>query len=338
MRNDKILLSHGSGGRMMQELIINLFLKHFNEEKDYLLTDSAILEIEEKYLTFTTDSYVVDPIFFPGGNIGKIAICGTINDLSVSASQPLYISVSFIIEEGFSFTALEEIVCTMSEEAKKAGVKIVTGDTKVVPSGKCDKLFINTSGIGVVYKGYENVATGKFIENGDKIIINGYIGDHAIAILGARENLKFEMSVVSDCCSLNKVIQKLIEEKISIKFMRDITRGGLATIVSEIVEDKNYGIYLDEEKIPISEAVRGVCEVYGFDPIYLANEGKFLMIVKNEHAAKAIEIMKMFEESKNAEIIGEVTEKYPSKVILNTITGGKRLLEALSGEILPRIC
>jgi len=338
---DKIQLSHGSGGRLMQDLISNIFLKsfkNFKNKENELLTDSAILNIKEVDIAFTTDSFVIDPIFFPGGNIGKLAICGTINDLAVSGAKPLYISVSFILEEGLPIETLKEIVISMSIEADKSGVKIVTGDTKVVPKGKCDKMFINTTGIGIIYKGYENVSTGKFIENGDKIILNGYIGDHSIAILSARENLNFEVPVLSDCCSLNKVIQKLVEEKIDIKFMRDITRGGLSTIMNEIVVNKKYGIYLKEEKIPVRDVVRGACEIFGYDPLYLANEGKFVLIVKNDHADKALNILRSFEESKDSEIIGEITNQFPSKVILETITGGKRLLETLSGEILPRIC
>lgn len=340
MKTDNIQLSHGSGGKLMQKLIKDIFLRYFDQENknNNLLTDAAILDLNNKKIAFTTDSYVIDPIFFPGGNIGKLAVCGTINDLAVSGAKPLYISVSFIIEEGLPLEDLKKIVCTMAEEAKKANVKIVTGDTKVVPKGKCDKLFINTTGIGSICEGYENVASGKLIEEGDKVIINGYIGDHAIAILSARENLKFEMPIESDCKALNRVIQKLIEERIEIKFMRDITRGGLATVLSEIVENKIYGIYIEEDKIPIRDIVKGACEIFGYDPLYLANEGKFILIVANEHAEKALDILRNNEESVYSEIIGEVTGEFASKVILKTITGSKRLIEALSGEILPRIC
>lgn len=340
MNNEIIQLAHGSGGKLMQKLIKEFFLEYFNKESqnNSILPDAAVLNLVNKKIAFTTDSYVIDPIFFPGGNIGKLAICGTINDLSVSGAKPLYISVSFIIEEGLPFDDLKKVVLTMAEEAKKAEVKIVTGDTKVVPKGKCDKLFINTTGIGTIFEGYEDINTGKFIESGDKVIINGYIGDHAIAILGARENIRFEMPLESDCNALNKVIQKLIEEKIDIKFMRDVTRGGLATVISEIVENKKYGLYLEEEKIPVRDVVKGICEVFGYDPLYLANEGKFILIVSEKDAEKALNILRNNENSEYSSIIGEITNEYPSKAILKTITGSKRLIEALTGEILPRIC
>ncbi len=338
LQKKRVLLSHGSGGKLTKELIDKLFLKYFKNSYNTDLGDSAILPIKNNLIAYTTDSYIIDPIIFPGGNIGKLSICGTINDLAVSASKPLYISVSFIIEEGMDIDILEEIVSSMAKEAENAGVKIVTGDTKVVPKGKCDKLYINTSGIGEVFENYENVVSGKNISVGDIIIVNGYIGDHSIAILGARENISFEEPIKSDCASLIKVIENLIEEKINIKFMRDITRGGLSTIVDEIVKEKDFGISLIEEKIPIREVVKSACEIFGYDPLYLANEGKFILIVSKEDAEKALKIMRKFEEAKDSQIIGEITDINKGKAVLNTITGGKKIINSLSGEILPRIC
>lgn len=331
-------MNHGSGGRISSNLISNLFLKYFDNDIIKELTDSAILNINKDLLAFTTDSYVIDPIFFPGGNIGKLAVCGTVNDLAVSGSIPLFLSTSFIIEEGFDLKSLELIVRSMSDTAKQANVKIVTGDTKVVPHGKCDKIFITTAGIGILDEGKKNISFGKKVKAGDKIIINGSIGDHAIAILSQRDIGSLSVNITSDCTPLNIFIQKCLEFCPEISFMRDITRGGLAAISGELSEKINLGIELFEDKIPIKESVLAVCELTGFDPLSLANEGKVLIVVPENCADNLIKNMRNMPEGKEAAIIGTIVEHHPSKVVLHTNTGGKRLIEIPAGIQLPRIC
>jgi len=333
-----ILLGHGSGGKLTGDLIKNPFLKYFDNPVLNALTDSATIKIKDKLIAFTTDSYVVDPVFFPGGDIGKLAISGTINDLAVSGAEPMFISAAFIIEEGFSTDDLEKITKSMRDEADKAGVKIVTGDTKVVNKGQCDKIFINTAGIGYLDKKHENISTGRNIKPGDRIIINGYIGDHGIAVMGARENLKFENEILTDCASLNHLIKSILDSGAEVKFMRDITRGGLATMVSEIAENRKYGISIDETALPIRESVRGMCEIFGYDPLFMANEGKVIMIVSEESSQMVVNIMKKHEHGKEAVLIGEITSGHPGKAILHSIVGGSRIIDKLTGEMLPRIC
>jgi hydrogenase expression/formation protein HypE len=315
-----------------------LFVKSFNNNIIENLTDSAIITCGNERLAFTTDSYVVDPIFFPGGNIGKLAVCGTVNDLSVSGAKPLYLSASYIIEEGFNLAQLEIIVESMAAEAEKAGVKIVTGDTKVVQNGSCDKLFINTSGIGVIDKKHEHISFGKNIKAGDKIIINGTIGDHAIAITSARESLRFETKVVSDCASLNTIIADILDECNGIRFMRDATRGGLGAVICELCAMVDIGIEINENDIPISEGVLSVSEIFGFDPLFLANEGKFITVIDPSEADKALAIMKKHPLGKNSAIIGEIICDHLGKVVLTTQIGGKRLITMPMGGQLPRIC
>lgn len=333
-----ILLSHGSGGKLSHDLISDLFVKYFHNDTLDQQTDSAILNIDSKMVSFTTDSYVVDPIFFQGGNIGKLAVCGTVNDLAVSGARPLYLSCGFIIEEGFALKDLETIVASMAEEAAKAGVKIVTGDTKVVNKGKCDKIFINTAGIGQLEKKYENISFGKEISPGDKIIINGSIGDHGIAVLAARESLSFQSDVRSDCASLNGLIDLMLATSPDIKFMRDATRGGLATVLCELAETKNTGIVVDESQIPVKEIVSGTCEIFGFDPLYLANEGIVVSVVGSDDAYPVIASMQQHPLGKSAAIIGEVTAAHRAKVLMQTAVGGHRIIDMLAGEMLPRIC
>jgi len=333
-----ILLGHGSGGKLSHDLINNLFVRHFDNPTLNLQTDSALLKIKGKNIAFTTDSFVVDPIFFPGGNIGKLAIAGTVNDLAVAGATPLYLSSSFIIEEGFSFAELEEIVKTMAAEAKKAGIKIVTGDTKVVDKGKCDKVFINTSGIGIIDEKYKDISTGKNIKPGDKIIINGTIADHGMAIISARNELNISSDIKSDCACLNKMIKKVLDVSDNIKFMRDATRGGVATVLSELFTNSNYGINIDESAVNVNENVKGICEMLGFDPMYVANEGKVIIVAGNKDAEKIIKTLKKDEFGKNCCIIGEITESHPGKGWITTEIGGKRIIDMLSGEQLPRIC
>lgn len=335
--NDLITLNHGSGGRASQDLIQNVFIKSFGEQNQ-VLSDSAVLNLSQKQVAFTTDSFVIDPIFFPGGDIGKLAICGTVNDLAVSGAIPKYLSASFIIEEGFAINELKRIVESMAQQAKIADVKIVAGDTKVVQKGKCDKIFINTTGIGVFQKDYSIISTGDKVETGDKIIINGFLGDHAIAVLSARNDLDFKVDVQSDCACLNDLIQVVLKAGISVKFMRDVTRGGLATVLNELADMVNDGIEVEEKDIPVRETVNGLCEILGFDPLYLANEGKVVMVVHPDDAEKTIEILKKQDLGKESKIIGEVTADHPKMVVDKTEIGGKRIINMLRGEQLPRIC
>ncbi len=333
---ETISLNHGGGGKQTHELIKNLFLKEFGMTEP--LTDSAILESKGSNIVFTTDSYVVDPLFFPGGNIGKLSVCGTVNDLSVSGAKPLYIAASFIIEEGFPLNDLQRIVESMAEEALNAGVKIVTGDTKVVGKGKCDGLFITTSGTGILDNNLEYISTGKRIKPGDKLIINGSLGNHAIAVLGARNNLSFSTPVYSDCASLNHMIGKISDSCKGILFMRDLTRGGLGTVLNELSEMTGKGIYIDESYIPVDEPVKGVCEILGFDPLFLANEGKILIAGEQGKETKILDLLKKDPLGKNSAIIGEVTDERVKKVIMNTVSGGRRIIDMPSGVQLPRIC
>jgi hydrogenase expression/formation protein HypE len=335
---DTILLGHGSGGKLSHDLISELFAKHFDNDILRQQSDSAIIENPGNQLAFTTDSFVVDPIFFPGGDIGKLAIAGTVNDLAVSGAIPEYLSVGFIIEEGFSFTDLERIVITMADEAKKAGVKIVTGDTKVVDRGKCDKVFINSSGIGILDKKDTHISSGSRIKVGDQIIINGSIGDHGMAVMAARNELNITADISSDCACLHKMIGSAMEASSQIKFMRDATRGGLGTVIAELAKGKDFGIHIHEDQLIVNDDVRGICELLGFDPIYVANEGKVVMVVAAEDAQHVLKALKKHETGKNAAIIGEITGDHKGKAWLETQVGGKRIIEMLSGQQLPRIC
>lgn len=338
IKNDKVLLGHGSGGKLSHDLIRNIFVKYFNNNYLNKQTDAAILELPGNQLSFTTDSFVVDPIFFPGGDIGKLAVCGTVNDLAVSGATPLFLSAGFIIEEGFPFEDLETIVRSMATEAEKAGVVIVTGDTKVVNRGKCDKIFINTTGIGKIEKQHIHIGEGRRIKPGDKIIINGSIGDHGMAVLAARKELNIQSDIRSDCASLNGLIRNILAVSDGIKFMRDATRGGLATVLAELADKKDFGITLEESQLMIRPKVRAFCELLGFDPLYVANEGKVVIIVGPDSAEKVIKAMNDNELGKDARIIGEIVDGYPGKVWINTGIGGKRILDMLAGEQLPRIC
>jgi hydrogenase expression/formation protein HypE len=334
--DEYVSMNHGSGGNLTGKLIRNVFVKRFGMTEP--LTDSAVLKESGFTLSFTTDSYVVDPIVFPGGDIGKLAVCGTVNDLAVSGAIPQYISASFIIEEGFPIKDLILITDSMSAEAKKAGVKIVAGDTKVVEKGKCDKIFITTAGIGILRSDLGHLSTAKNVEPGDKLIINGPLGNHSIAVLGARKELGFYSTVASDCVSLNHLIKKVLDECDEIHFMRDITRGGLATVLNELTQMILSGIVINESSVPVEEPVKGLCEILGFDPLCLANEGKVLFVVGvNEHK-KVLDVLRSEPLGKYSEIIGEVVENHRNLVVLNTSIGGRRILDMPSGMQLPRIC
>jgi len=338
LKEGKILLSHGNGGRMMHELVKDLFVKPFGNAILNEQTDSAIFPVESCKLAFTTDSFVIDPLFFPGGNIGKLAVCGTVNDLAVSGAEPLYLSVSFIIEEGFPVQDLEVIVKSLAEEAQKANVLIVTGDTKVVNKGKCDKLFINTAGIGMVSKKNELISKALNINSGDVILINGTIGDHGMAVMNARESFNFKMQVHSDCSSLNHLIHEVLEQTSTVRFMRDPTRGGVATVLNELAEKINMGVEIDEAVLPVNKGVSAMCELLGFDPLHIANEGKVLVVANERESGHILEIMRKNPLGKNSAIIGRIVNDYPGKVALKTVAGGLRIVDSLTGDPLPRIC
>lgn len=334
----KILLAHGSGGKLTHDFIEKVILRKYGNPILKHLTDSAILKFERaKYLAFTTDSFVVNPIIFKGGDIGKLAVCGTINDLAVCGALPLYISCSLIIEEGMDEFILEKIIDSMAREARSSGVKIVTGDTKVVEKGNVDKVFINTSGIGIVK--YKKPLSPDNIRVGDKILINGPIADHGISILLAREELGFKSGTRSDCASLHRLILTVLEKCSNVKFMRDPTRGGLATTMNEIVSGApSFGIRLFEEKIPLNESTKAACELLGLDPLYIGNEGKVIMVLPEKQAYEAIVIMKKDKLGRQAAIIGEVTKDFKGKVVIKTKIGGERIVDMLLKEALPRIC
>lgn len=335
--NKQIRLGHGSGGKLTHELVTDLFLKYFDNEYLRDQGDSALLSLHAGKLAYSTDSYVVDPIFFPGGNIGSLAISGTVNDLAVTGAIPHYLTAGFIIEEGFPIRDLEKIVATMAESARESGVQIVAGDTKVVHKGKCDKVFINTSGIGTLEDKFDHIASGRNIRQDDRIIVNGYVGDHGISILGERESLKFSTTVKSDASCLNGLIQDVLHHH-EIRFMRDATRGGIATVLAEIAKSIPIGVEVNEEAIPVREEVHGICEVFGYDPLYMANEGKVVMVVPGDEVDAVMERLRQHPLGTESAEIGKISSGHPGKVVLHTGIGGQRFLDMLSGEQLPRIC
>jgi len=335
MSDETILLAHGSGSRLSHELIEKNFLPPLANPLLAKLDDSAVFDLSGR-LAFTTDSYVVNPIFFPGGDIGKLAVCGTVNDLAMSGAAPLYLSLSFIIEEGLTLGELKKVVNSIKAAAEEAEVKIVTGDTKVVNRGSADKLFINTSGIGIVPK--DTDISGTNAKLGDKVILSGTIGDHGIAVMSQREGLKFSVPVQSDCAPLNKLVSQMLEASSQIHCMRDPTRGGLASTLNELARQSGAGIRIEEEKIPVRDGVRAACELLGFDPLYVANEGKLVAIVAPTDVEKVLARMKRNHYGGDASIIGEVTDEHKGKVIMRTRLGASRIVDMLSGELLPRIC
>lgn len=336
MKEDRILLSHGSGGKLSFNLIKKLFLSNFNNPYLKRLDDGAVLNIEGLKLAYTTDSYTVDPLFFKGGNIGELAVYGTVNDLAMCGATPLYLSCSFIIEEGFSLSMLEKIVLSMREASVVARVDIVTGDTKVVNRGAADKIFINTSGVGIVKEGVN--ISGSNAKVGDVVIINGPIGSHGIAVLSEREGLKFETDIKSDTAPLSSLVADMLKVNEGIHVLRDPTRGGLSTTLNEIALSSKVDIEINESDISIHEEVRAACEILGYDPLYLANEGKLVAFIPSEIASDILKKMKKNKYGKESKIIGRVVKKSEGKVYLNTTIGGKRIVDMLTGEQLPRIC
>jgi hydrogenase expression/formation protein HypE len=337
-----ILLAHGGGGKLTHQLIEKLFLPSFNNAQLESRHDGAVLNIGGQKLAFTTDSYVVKPLFFPGGDIGTLAINGTVNDLAMCGARPLYISIGMIIEEGLPVETLWRVVNSLKEAAIATGVKIVTGDTKVVDHGKGDGLFINSSGVGIIE--HDLAISPLSIKPGDKIILNGDIGRHGVAIMASREGLAFESTIESDCAPLNEVVAKLFKDGIEVHCLRDLTRGGLATSLIEIAETSGLAINIEETAIPILEEVSGACEILGLDPLYVANEGRFVAIVPGHAAEKALAIMQKATPNQQCRIIGEVQKADQKKggfagmVTMKTKIGSSRLIDMLSGEQLPRIC
>jgi len=340
---DRIILGHGSGGKLMQDLIKTLFEPEFGLSN---LGDSAVIFDSDLYSdnkgfrqAFTTDSFVVSPIFFPGGNIGELAVNGSVNDLSVAGAIPLYLSAGFILEEGFPFDDLKKIVKAMAEAAKRAGVKIVAGDTKVVEKGKADGLFINTSGIGIIPEGV-NLGSERIMPR-DKIIVSGLIGEHGIAVLSKRHGLSFEPPVLSDTAPLNGLVQQMLKYKGAIKMMRDPTRGGVASTLKEIALESRLPLVIYEESLPYSSGVKGACELLGIDVLHVANEGILIAFVSPQTSDAILDIMKNNPLGRNAAIIGEVAEHDPKldgAVMLRTSIGGTRIVDMPYGEQLPRIC
>lgn len=328
-----ITLDYGSGGKKTARLIESMIVPAFGNPALDELGDGAVVPGAER-LVFSTDSFVVDPVFFPGGDIGKLSVCGTVNDIAVSGGAPKYLSCAFIIEEGFELSALERIIASIRKATAEAGVSVVTGDTKVVEKGRGDGIYINTAGIGFLkFPGLSPRA----IRPGDKVIISGTAGDHGTAVMLARSGM-MQGGLRSDCAALNGLCETLLASGVKVRVLRDPTRGGAATTLNEFIEGTALGIELDERLIPVSPGVQAACGMLGLDPLYCANEGKLLAVVAPEDAERAAEIMRGTEAGRNAAVIGEVTEDHPGKLVMNTSFGGRRILQKLTGVQLPRIC
>jgi hydrogenase expression/formation protein HypE len=330
------LLAHGGGGNLSHQLIQKMFLSQFSNSFLGEEHDGAVIPVKEGRIAFSTDSYVVHPVFFPGGNIGELAVNGTVNDLSMCGAKPLFISAGFIIEEGLPMEELWQIVLSMRQAAEAAGVLIVTGDTKVVDKGKGDKIFINTSGIGFIIPGVD--ISPKNCSPGDVIILNGRIADHGIAIMSAREGLSFETQIESDTAPLNSLVEVMLNTSRNIHVLRDPTRGGLASALNEIAMTSGQSIIIEENSIPIAEEVKGACEILGLDPMYIANEGKLVAFVPEADSANVLNAMRSHPLGKESVIIGKVVTGNPGSVVMKTSIGSTRIVDMLSGEQLPRIC
>ncbi|MBI5575767.1 MAG: hydrogenase expression/formation protein HypE [Deltaproteobacteria bacterium] len=336
MKHDKIQLAHGGGGRLSHELIEKVFLPIIGNPILNVLNDQGIFEVNGSKFAFTTDSYVITPIFFPGGDIGDLAVYGTVNDLAMGGAMPLYLSLGLIIEEGFPMDDLKRILVSVNRAAETAGVKIITGDTKVVNKGSVDGIFVNTAGVGIV-KNSLNVS-GMNLEAGDKVLVSGYIGDHGIAIMSVREGLIFKKPVQSDTAPLHKLVDDILETNAEVHAMRDPTRGGVASTLNEFAEKSGVGILIEEETLPVRDEVREACEILGLDPLYVANEGKMIAVVRGSDAGSVLDAMLKNPHGTNARIIGEVTDSHKGKVILKTKLGTARVVDMFTGEQLPRIC
>ncbi|HEY5649304.1 MAG TPA: hydrogenase expression/formation protein HypE [Nitrospiria bacterium] len=332
----QVLLAHGGGGKLSNQMIQRLIVPEF--QNDYLepLHDGAVVSLNGVRVAFSTDSFVVNPIFFPGGDIGELAVNGTVNDISMCGAKPLFLSAAFIVEEGFPMADLQRIVASMHRAADSAEIQLITGDTKVVDRGKADKIFINTSGMGLVYPDVD-IRPGN-IRAGDRVILNGSLAVHGIAIMSVREGLEFETEIKSDTAALHGLVGEMLSADPGIHVMRDLTRGGLASGLNEIAEKAGLGIHLRETDIPVGEDVRGACEILGLDPLYVANEGKFIAIVSPEVSDVILPVMRKHPLGKNARVIGEVVSDHPGTVLMKSRIGGNRVVDMLSGEQLPRIC
>ena len=335
-QHEQIVLGHGSGGKLSAQLLERVFLPAFSNPLLDRLDDQAQLQINGARLAFTTDAFVVTPLFFPGGDIGRLAVNGTVNDLAMSGARPLYLAAAFILEEGLPTEDLRRVVQSMSEAARSAGVQLVAGDTKVVNRGKGDKIFISTTGLGILEKPV-NISADR-ARPGDKIILSGYIGDHGMAILSQRENLDFEGVIESDCAALHQLVADMLEVTSDIHCLRDPTRGGVATVLNEIAARSPVGMRLRESDIPVRDTVRGACEILGLDPLYVANEGKLVAIAPPEHADALLDRMRRNPLASEARVIGEVVPEHAGMVLMQTEIGGTRVLDTLFGEQLPRIC
>jgi hydrogenase expression/formation protein HypE len=332
----RVTLAHGAGGRLSRDLIQRLILKHFGHPTLRRLEDSALFVVDGGRMAFTTDSYVIQPLFFPGGDIGKLAVTGTVNDLLCVGAQPLFLSLGLIVEEGFSWDDLDRVLASASQEAASVGVEVLCGDTKVVERGKGDGLFINTSGVGAVPAGVE--MTPENVQVGDAIVVTGPIGDHGIAVLSQREGFSFASQLKSDCASLVNLVQSVLDPHLQVRCLRDPTRGGLGTILAEIALDRKVGIEVEEAKIPVRDAVRGACELLGLDPLYVANEGKMVLFVAQENKGEVLSILKRDPMGRKSAAIGQVVDKHPGLAVLNTTIGGSRIIDLPAGELIPRIC
>ena len=332
----QVLMAHGGGGKLMHDLIEKVFVPAFSNPLMEVRHDGAVFNVGNARLAFTTDSYVVRPLFFPGGNIGTLAVNGTVNDLAMCGARPLYLSAGFILEEGMETEKLWRIVQSMRNAADVAGIQLVTGDTKVVDRGKGDEIFINTAGVGVIEHDL-SISPGS-VRPGDAIILSGDLGRHGIAIMAAREGLEFETVIESDCASLAPVVDALFAAGIDVHCLRDLTRGGLASALVEIAETSGFSIHIKEQAIRVREDVRGACEILGFDPMYLANEGRFIAFVAPEHTKRAADIIDSASEGTEAEVIGFVEDNRSGDVTMKSLIGATRIVDMFSGEQLPRIC
>jgi len=336
MKYDKILLEHGSGGLLSSELVTETFLPHLKNPCLDRLEDSAVFDLNGRRYCFTTDSYVVNPLFFPGGDIGSLAVHGTVNDLAMAGGRPLFLSAAFILEEGFPMEDMERIVRSLGQAAREAGAVIATGDTKVVPRGAADGIFINTAGIGEIR--YPAPLSVKSIRPGDAILVNGFMGDHGAAILASRADLALSTTLKSDSAPLNGLVESILEASPNIHAMRDATRGGLGGILAEIASRSGLEMTVEEKDIPLRDEVRGICEITGIEALFLANEGKLVLFCPAKDANKVLEAMKAHPFGRNGAVIGRVLEKGSGRLVLNNTFGGSRVIDLPTGELVPRIC
>lgn len=336
MRADTIMLAHGSGGTMMRELIEDVFMKGFNDDILMRMDDAASLEVPPGRIAMSTDTYVVSPVFFPGGDIGRLAVCGTVNDIATAGAKPLYLTVGFVLEEGFAVADLKRILETMAASAAEAGVRIVTGDTKVVQRGHGDGIYINTAGVGVLPEGVD--LSGSHCKPGDVVLLSGTLGDHGIAVVSTREGLEFGTDIVTDAAPLNALVAAVLEAAPDVRCFRDPTRGGLASTLNELAMASGVSITVNENDVPVRDQVRGASEMLGYDVFQVANEGKMVSVVPAEQAEAALAAMKSAPYGEDAAIIGEVTDAPSGKVYVRTAFGARRVMDMLVGEQLPRIC